>query len=194
MWCNYNREVRNKFITLSWVLRIYKDVKHNRIPGLEGIKTCILLSPSKIEQQELKNMAARLSRIDDESLLESAIATNEDVKLLKSVRAGITDKPLFRYGQLNLLECIQDDIDRMILEKDNYNEPDGLSDLLHCMNKKMACIKDYVDTDKTLNKDEFKQWNAMYQNLDRMRKDVSNGRLYNEGKSLINTYTKFGDQ
>ena len=192
MWCNYNREVRNKFITLSWVLRIYQNLRPNRIPALEAIKTCIILSPSTIEKRELKNMGARISRIDDDQLLESADPS--DQRLLDLIRNNYTDRPRHTYSHFSLIECFQDDIDNLVLGKEEYNEPNGLKDMLHCMNKKMSYIQDYVENDGDLDPTEFKQWNEMFKNLDRMRKDISNGRLYNEGKTLINTYTRYGDQ
>ena len=192
MWCNYNREVRNKFIILSWVLRIYKDIRHNRIPALEGIKRCIELSPSKVEQQELKNMGARISRIDDDSLLESVDYDTD--KVLKSLRESLTDQPLYKYASYNLLEAVGDDIDRLMDRQSAENEPDGIQDLLSCMNKKMACIQDYVDNDEGMTPSEFKQWDAMFQKLDRARKDIVNSNLYHKEKKLVNTYNNYGLQ
>lgn len=195
MWANYNREVRNKFITLSWVLRIYKDIKHNRIPALEGIKRCIELSPSKIEQQELKNMGQRISRIDDDSLLESSkFHLVEDENLLKAIRENATDRPIQNYGTFNLLEAINQDIDDMMFKTDHYNEPDGMVDLVSCMNRKMEIIKDYVDNDTSLGKEEFKQWSDAFRKLDQKRKEISQGFLYSRAPRLVNTYTRFGDQ
>lgn len=218
MWANYNREVRNKFITLSWVLRIYKDIKHNRIPALEGIKRCIELSPSKIEQQELKNFGARISRIDDDSLLESSVEalalrnltsileahslnTNvrinqekeQDANLLQSVRESILNHPRHQYRSSNLLEAVNEDIDRMIFNNQSYNEPDAMPDLLNCINQKMACIKDYADNTE-MSKEEFAQWSEAFDRLDKKRKEISQGLLYSESPRLINTYNRFGDQ
>lgn len=192
MWCNYNREIRNKFITLSWVLRIYKDIRHNRIPALEGIKTCIELSPSKIEQQELKNMGARVSRIDDDSLLESV--DYETDRILKSLREHITDHPKYKYSSYILTEAVGEDIDRLMDRQQTENEPDGLKDLLGCMNAKMAYIQDFVSNDEGMTPSEFKQWDAMFQKLDKARQDIANSNLYSHEKRLVNTYNKYGMQ
>ena len=198
MWGNYNREVKNKFITLSWVLRIYKDLRHNRIPALEGIKRCIELSPSQIEQKELKNMGLRLERIDDDSLLEAATAEVDDEKLLKEVRkTAATDKTRNLYAQHNLFDCIDDDTDNMVLKLNDqsYNNPDGLYDLLHNMNTKMAFIQDYIDTAKSdMSKIEFNQWKQMFRKLDSMRKNLAKGRLFTKRVRLLRRYKKFTDQ
>jgi hypothetical protein len=189
---NYNREIQNKFITLSWVLRIYKDIPHNRIPALMGIKRCTELSPSKIEIQELKNLATRISRIDDDSLLEAVVGTDE-YRLLEEVRLGITDKDPGRYGMYSILEAVKQDVVAIALEKENLNEPDAVPDLISHINDKLAHIQDYAENDN-LSKDEFKQWNNMYQELGKMRNDISKGSLYSTGKHMVNTYTGIGEQ
>jgi hypothetical protein len=90
---------------------------------------------------------------------------------------------------------MEDDIDRLIDgSRTEYNNPNALPEFLHCMNKKMALIQDYVDTDESMTQPEFKQWDAMFQKLDRARKDIANSNLYSNEKRLINTYTRYGDQ
>ena len=92
-------------------------------------------------------------------------------------------------------ESIEDDIDRLIdTSKTEQNEPNAIPDLLHCMNKKMAMIQDFVDNDDTMTQPEFKQWDEMFQKLDRARQDIANSNLYSNEKRLINTYTRYGDQ
>lgn len=196
VWYNYNREIRNKFITFSWILRIYTDIKHNRIPALEGIKRCIELSPSVIEREALKAMGERISRIDDDILLESAFTKAETDRILKTIRESYTDQPMYKYNKFSLKDCMEDDIDRIIDQKENqdYNEPNTMKDLLHCMNKKMALIQDYVDNDDSMTQGDFKQWNEMFKRLDKARKDIVNGSLYTNEKRLVNTYTRYGDQ
>jgi hypothetical protein len=195
VWYNYNREVRNKFITFSWILRIYKDIKHNRIPALEAIKRCIELTPVSIEIEELKKLGERISRIDDDILLESKFSKDSENQLLKSLREEYTDQPRYKYRTLSIREAMEDDIDRLIDgSRTEYNNPNALPEFLHCMNKKMALIQDYVDTDESMTQPEFKQWDAMFQKLDRARKDIANSNLYSNEKRLINTYTRYGDQ
>ena len=195
MGMNINREVRNKFITLSWVLRIYKDIAHNRIPALEAIKRCIELSSSQIERQELKNMGARISRIDDDSLLEAhQYHIPEDDRMIKSLREEMLKRPRHTYKSVGLLEGVQEDIDDMVFNKDNFNDPWTLEVLCHDTNKKMALIKDYVDNDSNMSKAEFLQWNGIFKDLDRQRKELYKGRLYSEEKRMINSYSRFGDR
>ena len=197
VWGNINKEVKNKFITMSWVLRLYKDVRHNRIPGLQGIKRCIELSPSKIEQRELKNFGKRFTRIDDDSLLESAQYDDptNDKKILKQLRESITERPRHTYSSASLLECVRDDIDNILLSTNiEVSDEDMANTLLHNMNKKMALIQDYVTGDEAISPPEFKQWENIFNHCEQVRKDLSSGLLYNEGRRMINTYRRAIDQ
>ena len=63
---NYNREVDTKFVVLSWVLRVYRDVLGYRISALKTLEKMQELTPSQIEKKELNNFARRLNRIDFE--------------------------------------------------------------------------------------------------------------------------------
>ena len=190
MWFNHSREVRNKFITLSWVLRIYKNIKSNRIPALMAIKRCVELSPSKIEKKQLENMGKRVSRIDDDALLESSESFEEEM-VLNEVRSALQ----YPNGKVyyNLMESIQNDIDDMILKQqsEEYNEPDGLADLLNSMNNKLACIQDYVDSDPTMSKTEYHQWNEMFKKLGKNRYDLVKGKLFENDPKIINTYSGY---
>lgn len=189
---NFNREIQNKFITLSWVLRIYRDIAHNRIPSLMGIKRCIELSPSKIEKKELKNLATRISRIDDDTLLEST-----DINagaLLEDVRDYLLHRNPESIDSYSIMEAVKNDIIDIALEKDNYNEPDAMPDLLGKINSKLSAIQDYVDNDSSMTKDEYKQWNGMYKELGIMRDDISKGSIYARSKHMVNTYNGTGEQ
>lgn len=197
VWANVNKEVKNKFITMSWILRLYKDVRHNRIPGLQGIKRCIELSPSKIEQRELKNLGKRFTRIDDDTLLESARYDDPslDEKIIKNLRECITEKPRHMYNSTSLIECVIDDIDAMLLSSNIEVSDESMANtLLHNMNKKMALIQDYVTSDEQISPSEFKQWEGVFNNCERVRKDLSAGMLYNEGRRMINMYKRGFDQ
>ena len=180
MWDNYNREVDNKFICLSWVMRIYKDVLGNRIRALKTLQRCQLLTASQIERKEMNNMARRLSRIDDDTLLESVDP------LLESIRKS-------KYPvDTNVFDCLdisKNDLVGIVLKQENldHNEPDAIPDLLHSINNNMMLMKDYAENHET-DKDAFKQWDAMYQELAKRRKQITSKGYYVPQRKMINTY------
>ena len=57
---NWNRDIDNKLIFLSWVIRLYKDVIHKRIDAINDLGVAIKLTGSKIEKREMENIIARL--------------------------------------------------------------------------------------------------------------------------------------
>lgn len=178
VWYNYNKEVDNKFIVFAWVLRLYNDVKHYRIPSIVTIQRCKELTPSKIEKKELDNLYRRLIRIDDDMLLE------ESAQLLEEVR----NENNTYIRNKSLIETIEDEITGIQLDKDaaEFNsDANAMPDLLDRVNRKMCMIKDYVDNDTHLTKAEFKQWNNMYRDLGIMRNQLSNGDLYQHTKRAI---------
>lgn len=182
---NYNREVDNKFLVLSWVLRVYRDVLHNRIPALKVLERGQLLTASQIERKEMNNMARRLNRIDDDALLESY-----------SFKSLLESKSLYKSLSEPLKKCA-DNCDIMIIktnnalnDDDDYQNPDVIPDLLHSINNQMTMIDDYVNNnDSELNKEEFKQWNAMFKNMAKLRHNiVKNSKMYNKQRKMYNTW------
>lgn len=190
----YNKETNDKFIVLSWTLRLYKDILHNRIAALMVLDRCEQLTPSKIEKREMENVAKRLNRIDDEMLIEGYSFDNDKdtsydkTKLLESIRSELlgTDS---RYT--SFLEALNNQLDmlKLLQMKDSYgyNEPDATPDLLHQMNNKMAVIRDYVENNVTT-KDEFRQLNDIYKELSVKRNQLERGNLYDTRKSMYNRY------
>ena len=47
----YNAVADNRFLVLSWVMRLYKDVLHNRIAALRTISKCMDMTPSQLEKK-----------------------------------------------------------------------------------------------------------------------------------------------
>ena len=184
---NHNREIVNKFIVFSWVLRFYMDIAHNRIPAIIGIKDCIELSPSQLEKRELRKLVVEISNIDDSELI-----TESTAKILNEVRSMITkDYHMKSYDTYAIMEAVKDDIVDLVLKKDSIdeNEPDGLDNLLGEINSKMSHIQDYVENDGSLSKIELKQWNQMYTDLGKMRTALTKGQLFTPAKYMVNSYS-----
>lgn len=182
-WYNYNKEINNKFIVLGWVLRVYKDVLHNRIPALMMIDRCKQLSPSQIEIKELDNVARRLNRIDDDSLLES-VGTQENI-LYEEVKSSILPNKKMK----PVPDALEDDIVKIAIEQQNAldNEPDAIPMLMANINAKLAYIQDYVENNQ-LTKEEFKQLDAMYKELSTRRDQLFKGDLFDTRMTIYNAY------
>ena len=188
-WYNYNKEINNKFIVLAWVLRVYKNVRDNRIPALMMIDRCKQLSPSKIEIKELDNIARRLNRIDDDALIESA-GTPEHI-LYEEVKSSILPNKKMK----SVPEAMEDDLVKIAMEQQNAleNEPDAIPMLMANINSKLAYIQDYVENNQ-LTKEEFKQLDRMYKELTVKRDQLFKGDLYDTRMKIYDEYELEAEQ
>lgn len=188
-WYNYNKEINNKFIVLAWVLRVYKNVRDNRIPALMMIDRCKQLSPSKIEIKELDNIARRLNRIDDDALIEST-GTAEYI-LYEEVKSSILPNKKMK----SVPEAMEDDLVKIAMEQQNAldNEPDAIPMLMANINSKLAYIQDYVENNQ-LTKEEFKQLDHMYKELTVKRDQLFKGDLYDTRMKIYDEYELEAEQ
>ena len=188
-WYNYNKEINNKFIVLAWVLRVYKNVRDNRIPALMMIDRCKQLSPSKIEIKELDNIARRLNRIDDDALIESAGTTKHI--LYEEVKSSILPNKKMK----SVPEAMEDDLVKIAMEQQNAleNEPDAIPMLMANINSKLAYIQDYVENNQ-LTKEEFKQLDRMYKELTVKRDQLFKGDLYDTRMKIYDEYELEAEQ
>ena len=183
----FNREVRDKFVVLSWVLRVYNDVVGYRIATTRMLDRFQELTPSQIEKKEMNNFVRRLNRIDDDMLLEST----EETYLI-----NIRNKKFpVSSNVLDCLDIAKNDLVGIVLKQENLdpNEPDAIPDLLHSINNSMTMIKDYAENNVD-DKDTFKQWNAMFQELDKRRRQITKMKAYVPQRKMINTYKAQADQ
>ena len=188
-WYNYNKEINNKFIVLAWVLRVYKNVRDNRIPALMMIDRCKQLSPSKIEIKELDNIARRLNRIDDDALIESA-GTAEHI-LYEEVKSSILPNKKMK----SVPEAMEDDLVKIAMKQQNAleNEPDAIPMLMANINSKLAYLQDYVENNQ-LTKEEFKQLDRMYKELTVKRDQLFKGDLYDTRMKIYDEYELEAEQ
>lgn len=189
---NFNREIDTRFVGLSWVLKVYRDVLGYRISAIKTLERMQELSPSQIEKKEFNNFARRLNRIDDDMLLESATENKRVDPLLESIRNNYFN--LTTSNAIDELDFAKNDyISTLMKEKDIENEPDAIPDLMNCMNRQMMMIKDYVE-DNEHNKTAFKQWNQMFKDLARRRNQLSKSKFYVTKRSMVRKYKSAPDQ
>ena len=180
MGFNYNREVDNKFLTLSWVLRNYKDLKHNRIPAIKTLDKCQSLTPSQIERKELNNMLRRITRIDDNALLEATVLNEANNRNLYK-RLSLVDAPKKCKQKCDALAIHVNNVDQ---------EPDTIPDLIHSVNNQMTMIDDYIMSKENISDIELKQWNEMFKQMAKFRTKLENrkGTLFDNNIKLKNTW------
>ena len=173
---NWNREIDNKLIFLSWVIRLYKDVIHKRIDAINDLGAAIKLTGSKIEKREMENIIARLSRIDDDSLLhEGALDYISD--FFTKTRFDIKKNGMKKY---------EDDFYEIQFEVNNMETQEEAMLLLHRINSRMAVLDDYL-TSEELSSADRKRWERLYSEYNKLRFNLSKNKLYaNKTRLYVN--------
>jgi hypothetical protein len=166
---NPNSDIDNKLIFLSWILRLYKDVKKNRIEALHVLRRGIELSASKLEQKEMQNIIFRLQRIDDESLIkEGSYILRESVlddvyNSLKKSTKKMKSEGISRYD---------DEYYEFEFRLNNLENSDDALLMVHQINSRMAVIRDLLDTED-IDKSTKAKWEELYNRYDKLRAKIS---------------------
>lgn len=114
----------------AWTLRLYKALRFRRVGALKMLSKAKLLTPSRIERAELENVYRRITRIDDEALLESvASAVKNKLNRLKAKEIrSIADE----YYELNMRSRnVEDEADALYLMRQINNKISILSEYLN---------------------------------------------------------------
>lgn len=129
-----NRDVNDKFIILAWCLRLYKDVKLRRIAALRAINKAKNLSPSKVEIRNMDNLATRLKRIDDTSLIEGASVVTE----------GLVGRKLFDL-KMKGIASFENDMYEYRMMITNIDEQDEAILVMRQINARLSILEDMLE-------------------------------------------------
>jgi hypothetical protein len=180
---NPNSDINNKLIFLSWILRLYKNIKKYRIQAIHSLKRGIELSSSKLEQKEMENIIYRLQRIDDESLIkEGSYLLREGVlddvyNNLKKGTKKMKSEGISRYD---------DEYYEFEFRLNNIETSDDALLMIHQINSRMAVIRDLLDTEE-IDKSTRARWEELYQRYDKLRGKISQSKIYaNKTRLYVN--------
>ena len=168
--------VNNKLIVLTWTLRLYKDVRFQRISAIKSLKKAKSLSGSQLEKREFDSMIRRLERIDDDTLIESAF---DDLKAryIKKI-----DDMKYRG-----VKGLKQDLSELTMRAKNVDTSDEALMILRSINSNMSIIENYLENDQIeeSRRQEFFDVLEKYQEL---RDILVNKTLYKEKQLLNITY------
>lgn len=163
-----NRDVDNKFIVLSWVLRLYADVKLRRIVAIKNLQKAQLLTGSKFEKREMNNIIRELRKIDDDSLLE----------------AGGVSKFFANFTKKNIRQYEDDYYDYNLRVKNVNHEDDALS-IMHSINVRINIIEDYLESGEDLSSAEVKRLTELVAKFRKLRDILANKNVYGSDYSRL---------
>lgn len=157
----------NKMVTLSWVLRLYKDVKLRRIPAIRTLQKAKSMTSSNFQKREYDGVIKRLNRIDDEALIESVIKEGK-----------VSNK--FRELKWNNIKGILDDTYEISMRMRNTDNQDEALQLLRQINSNLSIIEDYLGSEPDISEDKKGKLYKAQSDLIKLRDDLANKVTYKE--------------
>lgn len=167
-----NRDVNSKLMVLDWTLRLYKNVKFQRIGALKTLNSAKSITPSKLQKRDIDIVTQSLNKIDDDALMEAAIIL-EDAKKNNS---------LFSQIRYNGMRSLEDDVYEYNMRIKNVEDEDDALYVLRQINSRMAIIDDYLNTETDLDDKERDRWNTLYSKYSMLRDELSKKANYAQKK------------
>ena len=166
---------------IAWTIRIYNDIKGQRIRTIRLLRKAASYTPVRLVKREMNHMITALSRIDDSSILESVF---DDVKLkYQSMTKKFT---------MSSIKDIEEDYYDYAVTLQNVNDEDDALLLLHKINSRMGVIDGVLNDDNPQITDrERKAFVDLYQRYNQLRNDVVAKKVYKRNYRRI--YVNYGE-
>ena len=173
-----NTEI-SKFITFSWALSLYKNIRIRRIGALRTLARAKTLTGSRLEKMEIDNVIRRIKRIDDDVIMESG-------GIIDSVRTKMREK--MRKSRLNNLRTIDSTFYELNMQVRNVEDEDDALYLMRQINSNLAIIDEYRNS-KDCDEYEASKWNQVMEKFSQLREKLSQTIVYkNKNYGLFVNY------
>ncbi len=152
----------SKFTTFAWTMRLYKSLRFRRVGALRTLAKAKALTGSKIEKAEMENLAKRIVRIDDDTLLES-VQSAVKAKLRK-----------MRYENMRSLD---DDYYELAMRARNVEDEDDALYIMRQINSRIGIIEDYLNSGDLDNR-EKDRWFKSADRFKELREKLAKSTTY----------------
>ena len=166
---------------IAWTIRIYNDIKGQRIRTIRLLRKAASYTPVRLVKREMNHMITALSRSDDSSILESVF---DDVKMkYQSMTKKFT---------MSSIKDIEEDYYDYAVTLQNVNDEDDALLLLHRINSRMSVIDGILNDDNPQISDrERKAFADLYERYNKLRNDVVATKVYKRNYRRI--YVNYGE-
>ena len=147
-----NKGVDDRFIVMTWILRLYNNVKLKRLPAIKTLNKAKELTGSTLEKKELDWAVGRLNRLED-NLNENAF---------DNVRNRFNKK--FASFKAKGIRSIKEDIYELNLRLRTAESIEDAMYVIRVANNDISILQDYV-TEPELTEEERK---SVYDTLDEL--------------------------
>ncbi len=162
-----NRAVPNKFVTLQWVLRIYKELGVQRIYAIKTLTKAIEMSGSQLEKKRMQSLKLTINKIKPNYMIE------ESVNMFKKT------SEFYKRIKYKGIRSLEDDLYEYNLRVQNVDDHDDALTLLRQINSRMNIIDDYITTEN-LTESEKERWFDLLNKYRVLRETLSKKTTYDE--------------
>ncbi len=171
-----------KLVILDWVFHLYKNVKFNRIPAINTLKSAKRNTGSVLTRKELDSVINALNRIDTDVVNEAAFL----------LEAFNKKKGLAWQIKQNGLKGIQNDYYEMKIRSKNAKEEADILYLMRQINSRMSLLQDAIDENDMTEQEREKWVDLLFQYGD-LRNFVSNLKVSNARFGLWYDYSQLDE-
>ena len=163
-----NKAVPNKFVTLQWVLRIYREMGVRRIYAIKTLNKAIDLTGSQLEKKRMNDLKKTISNIKPKFMIEESVAI---------IRKA---NDLYKKIKYKGIRSIEDELYEYSLRAKNVDEHDEALILIRQINSRISIIDDYMNTEKNLSQSEKERWFDLLNKYRALREELSKKTTYDE--------------
>lgn len=131
-----NKDIDNRLIALSWILRLNVEFKTRRIPAIKTLNKAKQLTGSKLEERELAYAANTLNRMED-PIKEGNFFDNIKDRFSKKIFTIRTKG----------VRAVKDDVYELNVRMRCAESEDDLLYVIRTTNTDIAILKDYLTED-----------------------------------------------
>ena len=157
---------------LDWALRLYVDVKKERIPAIHLLTKCISICGSTLYKNKFQTVINCLHKIDTDSYVQEAY--NEFLNESKKNK-----KSLFSQIKYAGLRGIEEDFYEFMVRARNADTEEEVMYALKQINVRLAILDDYLRNEEMSDTDR-QRWTTLYNKYVAIRDEIANKKVYNK--------------
>lgn len=161
-----NTEI-SKFITFAWCLGLYNNIKTQRVGTIHTLNRAKLLTGSRLEKMEMDNVIRRITRIDNDVMMESKLTNNIQLKI----------KEKMRKSRLNTLRQIDATFYELNMQVRNVEDEEDALYLMRQINSSIAILSEYANSEDC-SAEEAAKWNQVLDKFVDLRDRLSKTTVY----------------
>ena len=156
---------------LDWALRLYVDVKKERIPALRLMDKMKDITASSLYIQKFNNIIQSLNRIDTDSIVNEAVE--------QFVTEGKKKGSLFSQIKYAGLRGIEEDLYEFMIRARNAETEEEVMYALKQINVRISILDDYL-RNEDMSDNERKRWEGVLNKYIEIRDQIAAKKVYNK--------------